>query len=70
MSFQLKVTTTADFGAEFRQLILRVDENALTRKLSALIGVRPKKKLILAFAQMYENHSLERIVPIGYLCRE
>jgi AraC-like DNA-binding protein len=53
-----EVTTTADFGAEFRQLILRVDENALIRKLSALIGVLPNKKIDFSFGTNVENHSL------------
>jgi AraC-like DNA-binding protein len=35
--------TTADFFADFRQLLLRVDETALIRKFSALTGVLPNR---------------------------
>ena len=55
------VATTADFGAEFRQLILRVDESALLRKLSALIGVLPNKKIDFSFGMNVENRSLSAL---------
>ena len=39
------VALTADFAAGFQQLLLRVDEAALIRKLSALIGAAPTRKI-------------------------
>ncbi len=39
------VPLTADFGEDFHQLLLRVDEAALFRKLSALLVAAPKRKI-------------------------
>ena len=39
------VALTADFSAGFQQLLLRVNEAALVRKLSALIGAAPTRKI-------------------------
>ena len=39
------VAVRANFGAGFQQLLLRVDEGALVKKLSALIGAPPARKI-------------------------
>jgi AraC-like DNA-binding protein len=55
------VPLTADFGEEFQQLLLRVDEAALFRKLSALIGAAPKRKIEFRGTARPEERSLNAL---------
>ena len=42
---------TVDFGASFEQIVLRIDEGMLGRKLTALIGVPPSGRLEFSVAE-------------------
>lgn len=57
----IDVPLTADFGEGFQQLLLRVDEAALFRKLSALIGAAPKRKIEFRGTACPKERSLDAL---------
>ena len=65
------VATIADFAGGFRQLLLRVEEGALIRKLGALLGALPNKNIDFSFGGNVENRSLNALYRlVSYVVNE